>query len=86
MLGHAIEGGIESSLQFMLQVNSLVVVKRLKQLLPPTRKSTLRFFCIMSTLILRNGTVILLLTGKFGLNIFQDVKSKKIKLKNYLKN
>jgi hypothetical protein len=32
MLGHAISGGIESPLQFMLQVNFTLVILRLKQL------------------------------------------------------
>jgi len=39
----------------------------------------------MSNSILGNGNVIYFYLRKFGFNIFPDLKSKKIKLKNYLK-
>jgi len=60
-------------------------ILKIAKTLPPTGKSTLRFFCIKSTSILGNGTVFYFYLEKFGFDIFPDLKSKQSKWKKIFK-
>jgi hypothetical protein len=51
------------------------------KLLPPTRKSTLRFFTLRALQFWEMTLAFHYLVEKFSLNIFQDLKSKQIKYK-----